>query len=93
MYVCVFMLVMSCKVSLQTYTSNSDDVKVLPFVTLYREQKSLHLVKDYYRLIQTINVEPIANHINYIANGFASVRKAYKGHTNPLMFDIRNMEA
>ena len=88
----LYVLNLGINISLQTYMSSMDDVKVLPFVTLYGERKSLHLVQDYYRLIQVVNVKPIADHIGYIANGFAMVRSAYKGHSNPLMFGEHDLE-
>ena len=95
MYVAPFVLVsllgFLCE-SNGTYTSVQDDVKVLPFVTIYPEHKSLHLVKDYYRLIQTINLKPIADHINYIANGFSKVKRAYTGHPDPQMYGNHDLE-
>ena len=75
--------------SLSTVT---DDVSPLPFITLHSERKNLHIVEDYFRLIQHVNLAPLANHIESIVKGFAQVQKCFRKQNETLMVTDNSLE-
>ena len=59
------------------YTKNLEDVQNLPFLSLYESPKRLHLIKDYFTLVQHIDLNSIIEHINSIAKGFKTVKTKF----------------
>lgn len=72
--------------------SVKDDVHSLPFVALYREHKTLHLVDDYFHLIQSINLEPMVHHMHDVTQSFALVRNKYNFSNNTRVADNSDLE-
>ena len=58
------------------------EVKSLPFVALFKEQKTLHLVNDYFRLVQSINLEPIVFNMHDITVKLGEMSSKYRKQTN-----------
>ena len=60
------------------YTNkHEENVKNLPFLSLYESPKRLHIVTDYFSLIQHIDLKGIIEHMGKIANGFNSVKTKF----------------
>ena len=59
------------------YTKKLEDVQNLPFLSLYESPKRLHLIKDYFTLVQHIDLKNIIDHINSIAKGFKTVKTKF----------------
>ena len=56
--------------------------KSLPFVALFKEKKTLHMVHDYFRLIQSINLDPIVLNMHDITVKFGEISSKYRNQTN-----------
>ena len=61
---------------------NPMEVKSLPFVTLFKQEKTLHMVHDYFRLVQSINLEPIVRNMHDITVKFGEMSSKYRKQTN-----------
>ena len=60
------------------YNNNFEEhVQNLPFLSLYESPKKLHLIKDYFTLVQHIDMKSIIEHINSIAKGFKTVKNKF----------------
>ena len=60
------------------YTNrHEENIQNLPFLSLYQSPKRLHIVSDYFSLIQHIDLKGIIQHIDSIANGFSSVKTKF----------------
>ena len=67
---------------------NNSKVKNLNFVTLYDKPENLHMVTDNFRIVQTINLKPIIEHIHAIKVGFVTIQKEYKSlNDSPLYLE------
>ena len=49
----------------------------MPFITLIEQPGKLHLIKDYFTLVQHVNLEVITKHIDEIEGGYGTVRSKY----------------
>ena len=71
-FLCLFLAV-------PTNTSqNVSKVTNLNFITLYDLPENLHIVTDNFRIIQTVNLKPVIEHIHAIKLGFITVQRKYK---------------
>ena len=61
---------------------NTVEVKSLPFVALFQEKRTLHMVHDYFRLVQSINLEPMVLNMHDIAVKFGEMSSKYRKQTN-----------
>ena len=61
---------------------HEEDVKNLPFLSLYESPKRLHLIKDYFTLVQYIDLKIVIDHLGEIANGFNSVKTKFIAFNN-----------
>ena len=68
------------------------EIKVLPFVTLYKEPKTLHIIKDYFRLAQNIDLGNIVRHMQNVTHGFTEVSGKYKGLSDTPIGDHEELE-
>jgi len=68
------------------------DVMVIPFVTLYKEQKSLHVVEDYYNLVQNIDMKELINNVINVTKGFHIVSRKYKNLNDTPIGDYDHLE-
>ena len=68
------------------------DVMVIPFVTLYKEQKSLHVVEDYYNLVQSIDMKELINNVINVTKGFHIVSRKYKNLNDTPIGDYDHLE-
>ena len=71
-FLCLFLAV-----SANTSLNNSKVIN-LNFITLYDLPETLHIVIDNFRIIQTVNLKPIIEHIHAIKLGFITVQRKYK---------------
>ena len=49
----------------------------MPFITLIEQPAKLHLVKDYFSLVQHLNLNVVTNHIDDVQKGQAKVKSKY----------------
>ena len=76
-------------VSLPSVTEN---VIPLPFVTLHSERRELHIIKDYFRLVQHVNLAPLANHIVSITQGYQKVQGCFRNQNESFFALDTNLE-
>ena len=88
----VFLLFLSVSNTFPVYTNFKDDVQNLPFLNLYRVPKSLHLIEDLYRLVQHIDVRPLAEQIHSISTAFTEINDKFKLLNVSQLYDNQDLE-
>ena len=59
-------------------STNKERVYNVPFATMYRERKKLHIIDDYFRLVQHIDLQPIIMHLNSITKHLSVVSTKFR---------------
>ena len=54
-----------------------EEYLILPFITLYKEPRTLHIVEDEFVLVQTIDMGVIVTHMKEVTDNFHHVREVY----------------
>ena len=68
------------------------EVKVLPFVTLYKEHKSLQIIEDYYNLVQRIDLGELMTNMINVTESFKVVRYKYYSLNDTPIEDYDHLE-
>ena len=68
------------------------DIRVIPFVTLYKEHKSLQIIEDYYKLAQNINMRELMYNMINVTNSFHIVSQKYKDLKDTPIGDYDHLE-
>ena len=78
--------------SMVSLPSVTENVIPLPFVTLHSERRELHIIKDYFRLVQHVNLAPLANHIVSIKQGYQRVQGCFRNQNESFFALDTNLE-
>ena len=60
--------------------SEREEVIPLPFITLYDDAKTMHIITDYFRLVQVIDLVPLSNHLKQISQAFEVAKRKLINH-------------
>ena len=60
-----------------SFTNGRENVQCMPFITLIEQPCKLHLIKDYFTLVQHLNLDVVTKHIDEIENGYGTVKSKY----------------
>ena len=63
--------------SLHDPSLHDEEVKILPFVAISKSPKTLHIINDYYMLVQHINLVPLIEHAQNISESFEIIKTRY----------------
>ena len=86
------LLLMSSLLTNTVTMPNDGEIHILPFAALARSEKTLHVVDDYFNLIQHINVKPIIEHIHSISIGFTTVKDKFYNLNDTKLADTSELE-
>ena len=68
--------------------NNQDqDVIMTPFLALYKFPKDLHLVQDYFQLVQRVDLAPVISLLSNISISFTMVKHTYETQLHALQAD------
>ena len=60
-----------------SYIIGRENVQCMPFITLIEQPRKLHLIKDYFSLVQHLNLDIVIKHIDDVESGQVTVKSKY----------------
>ena len=59
------------------FNNGRENVNSMPFITLIEQPVKLHLVKDYFSMVQHLNLNVVVSHIDDVQKGQTKVKSKY----------------